>query len=97
MAVTPHESANEYFSVRSILIAFSLCASISTVLASPPTSIHIANSSDQALSIWINGDPHELPVDGGIVFPCFDNERHTVQTALELKQVTCGEFVEVGR
>lgn len=84
--------------MRNILFVFVLGASATHAYASSPaTSIHVANASDRILSIWINGDVYDLSPASGIVFPCIENERHTVQTESEVMLLNCGDSVEVGQ
>jgi hypothetical protein len=92
----------EYLPVRITFIVLALLAcSFSAQSNSPPSAVHVANSSDQVLTIWINGEGIELSPQSTIRIPCLAHEQHSVQTvvdaAVDTIALRCGESLELGR
>lgn len=88
--------------MRITLIALAFFACTFSVQSNPsPSAVYVANSSDQVLTVWINGEAIDLSPLSTVRIPCVAHEQHSVQNVVDATVETvalrCGESVELPR
>jgi len=60
-------------------------------------SVTVQNASNAVVEVWFNGIQKTIDINGGIVFPCLENELVEVQLGSDISFLECGEKLEVGQ
>lgn len=57
----------------------------------PTNSVSVANMTDEALDLWINGEYRQLKQSTALFYPCLPGEKVEVQHLAKLEYLICGE------